>query len=61
MLFLSHFGWLTAVGVLVACAMAARSYEWGSCKRNALTGQKPFSHLLANLLFRGPLAGSQLK
>ena len=30
---------LIAVGVLVACAPAARSDEWVSCKRDASTGQ----------------------
>ena len=39
MLFLRHSGWLIAVGVLVACAMAGRSDEWVSGKRDALTGK----------------------
>ena len=39
MLFLCHSGWLIAVGVVVACAMAARSDEWVSGKRDALTGK----------------------
>ena len=30
---------LIAVGVIVACALAARSDEWVSCKRDASTGQ----------------------
>ena len=30
---------LIAVGVLVACASAARSDEWVSCKRDVSTGQ----------------------
>ena len=31
--------WLIAVGVLLACAPAARSEEWVNCKRDASTGQ----------------------
>ena len=31
--------WLIAVGVLLACAPAARSDEWVNCKRDASTGQ----------------------
>ena len=39
MLFLRRAGWLIAVGVLLACAPAARSDEWVSCRRDASTGQ----------------------
>ena len=31
--------WLIAVGVLLACAPAARSDAWVNCKRDASTGQ----------------------
>jgi len=31
--------WLIAVGVLLACAPAARSDAWVRCKRDASTGQ----------------------
>ena len=31
--------WLVAVGVLLACAPAARSGDWVSCKRDASIGQ----------------------
>ena len=39
MLFPRRAGWLIAVGVLLACAPAARSDEWVSCGRDASTGQ----------------------
>ena len=39
MLFPRRAAWLIAVGVLLACAPAARSDEWVSCRRDASTGQ----------------------
>ena len=39
MLFPRRAGWMIAVGVLLACASAARSDEWVNCKRDASTGQ----------------------
>ena len=36
---LRRSAWLIAVGVLLACAPAARSDAWVSCKRDASTGQ----------------------
>ena len=39
MLFPRRAGWLIAVGVLLACALAVRSDEWVSCRRDASTGQ----------------------
>ena len=39
MLFPRRAGWLIAVGVLLACAPAARSDEWVSYRRDASTGQ----------------------
>ena len=38
MLFPRRAGWMIAVGVLLACAPAARSDEWVNCKRDASTG-----------------------
>ena len=36
---LRRSAWLIAVGVLLACAPAARSDAWVRCKRDASTGQ----------------------